>query len=235
MRDLRYALRTLRRSPGFAAVAILTLAVGIGANTAIFSVANALLLRPLPYPQAERLVLISAQDKASGARGSPLSWPRFEFTRDHSRSYTGVAAFTNEDFNLTGKGDPEQIRAARVSWNFFDVLGVRPAVGRAFRPGEDQPGGDNVALIGASLWTRRFAADPGAVGRTMTLDGKDYTIIGVLPANFRFGFFGAAVDIVAPRVFELNLVTPQQVAGGVMFLNYVARLPVGTAIAMAQA
>ncbi len=232
--DLRCALRLVTKSPGFGAVAILTLAVGIGANTAIFSVANALLLRPLPYTAPDRLVVISAEQKKSGTRGGPLSWPRFEFTREHSRSLAGLAAFTPEVFNLTGLGDPEQVRAARVSWNFLDVLGVAPALGRTFRTEEDRPGGDPVVLVSASFWTRRFAGDHAAVGRHVTLDSKDYTIIGVLPPDFRFGFFGSAVDIVAPRVFDLNLITPQQANGGTMFLTYVARLAPGVTIRQAQ-
>jgi predicted permease len=213
-----HPFRTLARAPGFTAVAILTLAVGIGANTAIFSVANALLLKPLPFAQPERLALINRQG------GGPLSWPKFQFIREHARSFSAIAAFTSETFNLTGRGDPEQVRAARVSWNFFDVLGVRPALGRTFRPEEDRPGGDLVALA-------RKAAD---MGHVLTLDGKDYTVAGVLPPGFEFGFLGE-VDIVTPRVFELNLVTPQQVDRGVMFLSFVARLAPGATLAQANA
>jgi hypothetical protein len=130
--DLRYALRILVKSPGFAAVAIFTLAVGIGANTAIFSVANALLLRPLPFVRADRLVLISASRKADRSDRGELSWPRYTMIEESQRSFRAVAAFTNETFNLTGSGDPAQIAAARVTWSFFDVLGVQPAAGRWF-------------------------------------------------------------------------------------------------------
>ena len=233
-RDARYALRVLGSSPAFAAVAVLTLALGIGANTAIFSVANALLLRPLPFEQPARLVLIAANQKATGERGGPLSWPRFTLLKDTSRSFTGMAAFTDEVFNLTGGGDPEQVLSARVGWNFFDILGVRPALGRPFRPEEDTPGGDPVVLISHAFWTRRFAADPAAVGRHITLDTGDYTVIGVLPPGFRFGLLRPSVEIFAPRVFDLNLVTPAQVQGGTMFLTAVARLRPGLAIRQAQ-
>lgn len=210
------------------------MAVGVGANTAIFSVANALLLRPLPYAQPDRLVLLSSERKVDGTRQGPLSYPRFTLVNERSRSFTGSAAFCAEVFNLTGRGDPEQIRAARVSWNFFDILGVHPALGRPFRAEEDQPGGPPVALIGNALWARRFAADPSAVGQSVTLDSKDYTIIGVLPPDFRFALLGPNTEIFAPRVFDLNLITPEQARAGTGFLNYVARLRSGTGIARAQ-
>ena len=233
--DVRYAIRVLAKSSAFTAVAVLTLAMGIGANTAIFSVANALLLRPLPYSQPDRLVLLSAEKKVAGVRGGPLTFPRVTFIQQESRSFSSVAAFTNEVFNLSGRGDPEQLTSARVSWNFFETLGVPPALGRAFRAEEDQPSGDPVVVVGNALWTRLFARDPSAVGQHLTLDARDYTIIGVLPPDFRFGFFGATVEIVAPRVFDLNIITPQQVRGGSGFLSAVARLRPSVQIAQAQA
>ena len=210
------------------------MAVGVGANTAIFSVANALLLRPLQYAQPDRLVLLSSELKAAGVKQGPLTYPRFTLVNERSRSFTGVAAFCAEVFNLTGRGDPEQIQAARVSWNFFDILGVHPALGRLFRAEEDQPAGAPVALIGNALWARRFASDPSAVGRSVTLDSKDYTIIGVLPPDFRFALLGPKIEIFAPRVFDLNIITPEQARAGTGFLNYVARLRPGTGIAGAQ-
>jgi predicted permease len=231
--DLRYAIRILARSPGFLAVAIFTLAVGIGANTAIFSVANALLLRPLPFAHPDRLVLISANRKDDGRE--PLSWPRYTMIDANQRSFRAVAAFTRETFNLTGSGDPAQIEAARVSWNFFDVLGVRPAAGRWFRAEEDRPAGDPVIVISHGLWMRRFAGSPGIIGRHVTLDSQDYTIIGVTPAAFRFSLLGADVDIYAPRVIDLNLITPAQAQAGTGFLTLVARLRDGVEIRRAQA
>ena len=233
--DVRYAIRVLLKSPGFTAVAVLTLAVGIGANTAIFSVANALLLRPLPYPQADHLVLLTAEKKVTGVRSGPLTFPRFVFIGQHNRSFSTTAAFTNEVFNLSGRGDPEQISSARVSWGFFETLGVPLALGRAFRPEEDQPGGDPVVMISYALWTRLFDRNPGAIEQHLSLDARDYTIIGVLPPEFRFGFLGADVDVIAPRVFDLNIITPQQVRGGSGFLSIVARLKPGVEIQQAQA
>ncbi|HLK62247.1 MAG TPA: ABC transporter permease [Bryobacteraceae bacterium] len=233
--DVRYAFRVFVKSPVFTGVAVLTLALGIGANTAIFSVANALLLRPLPYPEAHRLVLLTTEKKASGSRSGPLTFPRFTFIREQNRSFSNAAAFTNEQFNLSGRGDPEEIPSARVSYGFFETLGVPPALGRTFRPEEDQPGGDSVVLISYNLWTRLFGRDPSAVGQHLSLDARDYTIIGVLPDDFRFGFLGANVEIIAPRVFELNIVTPQQVRAGVGFLCIVARLKPEVSISQAQA
>ncbi len=235
LRDLRYALRLIARSPLFCAAAILTFALGIGANTAIFSVANALLLRQLPYPHPDRLVVLNLERKSADERDSPLSLPRFTFIADHSQSLAGPAAFTNEVFSLTGHGDPEQVRAERVTWNFFDTLGVAPAFGRSFRPEEDQPGGDAVVLISHALAMRLFGADAAASGGHLALDSRDYTIIGVLPPDFSFGLFGEAADIVAPRVYDLNIITPQQARNGTGFLTGIARLKPGIAISQAQA
>jgi predicted permease len=223
---MRYALRTLLKSPGFAAVAIFTLAVGIGANTAIFSVANALLLRPLPYVQPDRLVLLNLQKKDFGKGGSRLSWPRFTQIRDAQQSFSSIAAVTNEDFTLTGRGDPEQLAAARVSWNFFDTLGIHMAAGRGFRVEEDRAGGDNVAIVPFGRWQ---------VGDHLTLNSQDYTVVGVLPRGFQFSLLETKPQIYATRVFDLNIVTPAQVQSGVGFLDFIARLRDGVSMGKAQA
>lgn len=225
-RGMRYAFRTLSKSPGFTAVAVFTLAVGIGANTAIFSVANALLLRPLSYAQPDRLVLIDIQRKDFGRGGSRLSWPRFTEIRDAQRSFSRLAAITNEDFTLTGRGDPEQLAAARVSWNFFDTLGVGMVAGRGFRAEEDREGGDNVVIVPAGRWH---------VGEHLTLNSRDYTVVGVLPRGFQFSLLATKAQVYAPRVFDLNLVTPAQVQSGVGFLDFVARLRDGVTMGQAQA
>jgi putative ABC transport system permease protein len=229
---LRLALRLLAKSPAFTFAAILTLAAGIAANTAIFSVTNALLLRPLAFKDPDRLVLMDAR-RHNQAPGGPLTYPRFEHLSQHARSFSGIAAFCNESFNLTDQGDPEQLPAARVSANFFDLLGVQPALGRAFRAEEDRPGGASVVVISDALWQRRFARSQDVLGRVLTLDGKDYSVIGVLAPGFRFASIGAA-DIFTPRVFELNAVSRQQVAAGVGFLDYLARLAPGVSLAAAQ-
>src|SRR5581483_8856455 len=175
--DLRQAVRLLAKNPAFTIIAVLTLALGIGANTAIFTITNAVLLRPLPYADPEKIVLVSAPPSNGRAEIGFLSLPFFNILRDRARSYSGLAVATFETFTLTGRGDPEQIAAGRASWNFFDVLGVRPVVGRTFSRDEDQRGGANVVLITYELWMRMFGGDPATVGRSITLEGHDYTVI----------------------------------------------------------
>ena len=221
--DFRYALRGFRRNPGFAAIAIATLAVGIGANTSIFSVMDAVLLRQLPYLEPEKLAFISAVRDAGGPSQGPLSWVRYRTIRDQNRSFSNIAAFTYDTFNLTGRGEPEQLQAARVTYNFFDVLGVRPAAGRWFSPDEDKQGGSNAVVLTYSFWTRRFGNAKSAIGQWLTLDSKDYLIAGVLPASFNFTYFGP-IDIVTTRVYEISGMSPPVIEGGAMFLSAVARL-----------
>ncbi|MGB7624174.1 MAG: ABC transporter permease, partial [Terriglobia bacterium] len=154
LRDVRYGLRMVVKNPAFSAIAIMTLALGIGSNTAIFTVINAVLLRSLPYDDSSRLVFVYAAQANAADQVGPFSYPRFTLLRDANHSFSGLAAFTSEVFNLTGRGDPEQIASARVSWNFFNVLGVKPSMGRTFIRGEGQPGGKEVVLISHSLWRR---------------------------------------------------------------------------------
>ncbi len=226
-RDLQYAWRILLKSPAFTAIAVATLALGIGANTAIFSVANALLLRALPYPHPDRLVLISGGDFAREGSYGRLSYPFFRLIRGHSRSYSAVAACTFETFNLTGHGDAQQITSARASWNFFDMLGVHPMVGRAFRPEEDVAGGPNVVVLSYEFATRLFANPNAALGQTLSLDSRDYTIIGVLAPSFSFALFGPRREIWAARPFEMNYVTPARVELGGPYFNLIGRLAPG--------
>jgi putative ABC transport system permease protein len=223
MKDVRYALRILARSPGFTAVAVLTLALGIGVNTAIFTVANALLLRPLPFADPDRLALVAVVRSELAL----ISFLRFATIQEQSRSFSGIAAVTNESFNFSGHGDAEEIPSARSTWNFFDVLGVRPLLGRTFVASEDQPGGKQVALISHSFWMTRFGGARDIVGQNITLDSRDYTVIGVLPADFAFSCLGPRIDVWATRVYEINLATPQQVQRGAGFLTAIARLRPG--------
>src|SRR5579872_680218 len=234
--DLLFALRTLRKSPAFTVIAVLTLALGIGANTAIFTVVNAVLLKPLAYSDPESLVLVGAArgDRRTGG-GDVYSINRFEFLRDNSRSFSGIAAFAHEDFNISGSGEPEQVPSARVSWNFLDVLGVHPVLGRSFLQEEDQPGGRPVILLSHELWQRCFGANPSIVGQSVTLDAQDYTIIGVMPAGFQFGFVGTDVGMWATKEFLLNITTPEHLRAGAGYLNAVARLRPGTSQEKAQA
>jgi putative ABC transport system permease protein len=217
----------LGKSPGFTVVAVLTLVLGIGANTAIFTVANTILLRPLPYSDPGRLVLISADPVNQRGQSERLGFTHFTLLQKQQRSLSGFAAFTNEAFNLTGRGDPEQVASARVSWNFFDVLGVRPAMGRSFRQEEDQPGAPQVAVISHEFWMRVFGGARDAIGQTIALNSQDYTVAGVLPPGFVFSVLGSNVDIWAPRVDDLSLATPQQIRRGAKFLGAVGRLRPG--------
>jgi putative ABC transport system permease protein len=230
--DVRYAVRMLAKSPGFALVAILMLALGIGANTAIFTVANTLLLRPLPYANPSRLALLFA-DRRGQLQG--FSYLRYSLLRDQTRSFSGVAAFASDTFNLTGRGDPEQLSSARVSANFFDVLGVRPELGRTFAANGDQPEAKPEVMISHSLWLRRFGAAKDTIGESAELDSRDYTIIGVLPSGFTFSELGANVDIWSPRVFEHSLASAERVRLGVGYIYGVARLESGTTGDQAQA
>ena len=188
MRDVFYALRTLRKSPGFTLVAVFTLALGIAGNTTVFSVVNALLLRPLPLPEPDRLLFLTGSNPTRPGAGFPFSLTAYETVRDGNRSLSGVTAFCGENITLTGVGDPSQLMASLVSPNFFEVLRVQPLLGRGFQPAEGEDGGKPVVLISRRLWQNRFAGDPAILGRPITLGQDVYTIIGVMPAEFPFPF-----------------------------------------------
>ena len=180
--DLRYGLRGLIRNPGFTAVAIMTLALGIGANTAIFSVVNAVLLRPLPFAEPDQLVVVWEKRDSSGDAPIPVSGHEFVGWREQSETFEKLAIIESAGFNLTGQGDPEAITGARVSVDYFAVLGVQPALGRTFAPGEDQASGEKLVVLGQKLWQRRFGGNPDVIGKTASLNDQSYTIIGVMPA-----------------------------------------------------
>ena len=195
LQDLRYAARTLLRRPGFAAVVVLTLALGIGANSAIFSVVNSVLLNPLPYANPERLVMVWGRYPDFGRVSTSL--PDFRDWRERTRSFAQLAAWHGTIFNLTGDGsEPQQLTADRVTANYFATLGVRPALGRAFTAEEERAGGnDDVVVLSHGLWQSRFGGDPGIVGRQINLSGRPYTVVGVAPKAFRFWH---DVDLWAP-------------------------------------
>ncbi|HKN47121.1 MAG TPA: ABC transporter permease, partial [Candidatus Polarisedimenticolia bacterium] len=185
IQDLRYGLRTLAGSPGFTAVAVLTLALGIGACTAIFSVVNVLLLRPLPYVEPDRLVVICEQ--GPDLPEMSVAYPNFLDWQAESRSFERLAAFRFVNLNVTGgDADPERVDGRSVTFAFLATLGAPPVLGRDFIREDDRPGAEPVAILGNAFWKRRFAADPGVVGRNILLDGRSYTVIGVAPARLRF-------------------------------------------------
>lgn len=181
--DLRFALRTLAKNPGFAAAATLTLALGFGANTAIFSVVNAVLLRQLPFRDSDRLCLLTERLRSVPSIGP--SYQNYRDWRDQAQSFETIFAARNATFTLTGLGDPERIPGQQATASFFPALGVNPQIGRTFLPEEDRAGGAHVALIGYGLWQRRFGGTADVLGKAITLDNQTYSIIGVLPANFQ--------------------------------------------------
>jgi putative ABC transport system permease protein len=231
LRDVVFGARVLIKNPAFTLAAILTLALGIGANTAIFTVTNALLLRPFPYRDPEQLVSLDVKDQSKEFGGTLL---RYELLRDRNQSFQSVAAWTTDNFNLTGHGEPLQVPIARVSANFFSLLGVQPQLGRSFTEDEGRPEGKPVVMLSDSMWRTRFNGDRNIIGQTVTLDTTPHTIVGVLPANVQFPFVGEA-DIWSPRYFEFTLMTTQRLRMGVGYLGFLARLRPGATLASAQA
>jgi putative ABC transport system permease protein len=192
--DLRFGARMLRKRPGFTLFALLALALGIGANTAIFSIVNAVLLRPFPYQAPERLVILL--DLVPGGTGFSPSYPNFVDWRAQNTVFDSIAAVRqSESFNLTGTGEPERLQGRRVSAEFFATLGVKPLVGRDFLPEEDRAGATPAMILSYGLWQRRFGADPSIIGKQLTLNLQSYTVIGIMPANFHFG---AEADVTVP-------------------------------------
>jgi len=192
--DLRYGLRGMRRSPGFALVVVLTLALGIGANTAIFSVVNAVLLRPLPYPASARLVWLGESDPK--VEGISVTRVNFEHWHDENHSFEDMAGYHTAPLTLTGRGEPLLTRAGVVSYGFFGLLGAHPVFGRVFTAADDRPGASPTVVLGYRFWKGRLGADPAIVGATLTLNGKPYAVIGVLPAGFRL--FELPIDFYLP-------------------------------------
>ena len=231
LRDLNFGARMLRKNFGFTLAATLTLALGIGANTAIFTVTNALLLRPFPYRDSQQLVSLDAKDKSKDFGGTLL---RYELVRDRNRVFQSVAVWTNDNANLTGHGEPLQAPIVRVSPNFFSLLGVQPQLGRTFTDEEGRPQGKPVVVISDSFWRGRMGGDRNILGETVTLDGTPHIIVGVLPAGVPFPFVGQT-DIWTPRYFEYSLMTPQRLRMGVGYLNILARLRPGTTLERADA
>src|SRR6266850_1413307 len=187
VQDIRYGVRMLRKSPLFTAVAVTAIAIGIGANTAIFSLVDAILLRPLPYPESQRLIVGGTQQRGSSGMDL-MGTADFLAWRDHQQSFEQVAVLdqAGRSFALSGMGAPERIPGVRVSANFFSIFGVAPLKGRGFQPGEDRPGTPGVVVISEQFWRDHLGSDPGVLNRALTLDGKLHTIVGVMPAGFRF-------------------------------------------------
>ncbi len=232
MEDVRYGLRMLRKARGFTVVVVITLALGIGANTALFSVVNGVLLNPLPYPDPDQLVTLH-ESKPNFDTGS-ISYLNFRDWQKENKTFSAMAISRSNSFALTGYGEAEQLRAELVSSDFFPVLGVKPAIGRTFAPGEDEIGASPIVLISAGLWKRKFASSPGILGKGITLDGKDYTVVGVIPASFSLtlGTFSPS-EVYVPIGQWGNPALQTRSAG--LGIHGVGRLRPGVSIEQAQA
>ncbi len=229
MLNLRQGLRALVRNPGLTVVAVITLALGIGANTAIFSVVDAVLLRPLPFHQPDRLVMIWEKRAREGVNTNHVAPADFLDWRQRSRTIENMVLGFPSTFDLTGSGEPENVGAGLVSAPFFDMLGVRPFLGRTFRPDEDQPAHDRVVMLTYGFWQRRFGGNPSIVGRTLTLEGDRCEVVGVLPANFRF----VDRDLEIWRPTSVSADKPN--ARTIHFANVFGRLRPGVSLEQARA
>ena len=223
--DLHYGLRLLVRNPGFSAVAVLTLALGIGVTTAIFSLVNGILLRPLPYPQSERLVRLLQAYPEKGLDSWRLSQANFASYRDQSTVFSSVAAYATSGMNLTGLPTPERLQAAKVTGDFFKVLGVDPMMGRSFVPEEDVPGKNHVCVLSYGFWQRHFSGDHNVIGKTLVLNNASTEIIGVMPASF--GFPAPEIEVWVPIGLDSQASHP-------FFLTGIARMKPGVQRATAQ-
>jgi putative ABC transport system permease protein len=234
LQDFRYALRQLRKSPGFTAVAVITLALGIGANTAVFSVVDAVMLRPLPYYQPERL--IEAQSINTRNPGtSDISYPDFFDWRAQNHTLEHLVSYHDQTFTLTGLERPIQLDAQIVSWDLLPALGARPELGRGFTP-DDEKAGTKVVLIGHSLWANQFGSDPAIIGRVMRLSGGLYTVVGVMPSNFRFPVTEPRNSIWTTLAVDDDNTSshPATRNRGMHFLNAFGRLKPGATVAQAD-
>src|SRR2546422_954621 len=228
--DITYGIRMLIKSPGFTAVAVLALTLGIGANTAIFSVVNAVLLRPLPYSDPGRVMQLWEASVKKGRGEIPASYPNFADWRDQNHVFEQVVAYSDWTFNLTGSGEPERIRSAIVSPAFFSVFGIKPIRGRVFLSGEDERGKDLVAVISESLWQRRFGSDPSIVGRSLNLDDKSFTVVGVIARGVQAPLLSDEIELWAPVSHGFGFTNRYG-----HYLNVIARLKADATPQQAQA
>lgn len=232
--DLRYGLRMLAKDPGFTLVAVVTLALGIAANSTIFSLVNGLMLRPPRIRDPGRVVAILTTDPAKGGYGwdqNPVSAPDFVGWREQSNSFDGMVASELNDFALTGEGEPERLVGMRVSADYFHILGVDAALGRTFLPGEDQAGHAQLVILSHGLWQRRFASDPKVIGKIARLNGESYTVAGIMPNRFRIGYYGP--QLWTPLVFPPERLLPA--TRSAHSLSVLARLKPGVSVETANA
>lgn len=225
-RDVRFGLRSLGRSPGFTIVAVITLALGIGANTAIFSIVNAVLLRPLPYPESNRLVMVWATNTARAVTEDVASYPDFEDWKAQSKSFQVLAAFTNRGMIMAGGGETEMAPAIQATPGFFELLGTQPAIGRTFETEEAEQGAPHVVVLSDGSWKQRFGGRPDILGSAIRLDEETYTVVGVMPPTFKFS---------PPQGEQVYVPLQRDPNRGHGFLHVIGRLRPGTSISLAQA
>jgi predicted permease len=238
LRDVRYGIRSLLKHPGFTAIAVITLALGIGANTAMFSVINAVLLRPLPYQQPDRLVTIWEESPQRGMYQMPVSFANLRDWVDQNHVFEQISAYTFTDLNLTGAGEPARLLVVRSSANLFSLVGAAPQLGRAFLPEEDKQGANRVVILGHALWQSRFGSDARIVGQSLTLNNQSYTVVGVMPSSVQFpvgfGYLGKVlndpVDVYVPLA-----ATGNETRRGNYSFFAIGRLKPGVKIDQAQA
>ena len=235
IQDLRYGLRMLRKSPGFTAVAILTLALGIGASSAIFSVVNAVLLRPLGYANAGQLVVVPESDPKQGVTDAGMSYPSLLELRDHSHVFSGVAGLAGHALTLTGRGEPSEANTVVVTQDFFSVFGTKPLLGRTLLASDGERGAAPVVVLSEGMWRGQFGADPQITGSPITLDMRPYTVVGVMPAEFHTPFLDQAdqlwIPLVQDPLFSGWMIRPPQTH----WMPVIARLRPGVSFAEAQA
>ncbi|MFL5579608.1 MAG: ABC transporter permease [Gemmatimonadaceae bacterium] len=198
LQDVRFALRTLSKAKAFTAVAVMCLALGIGVNTMIFSVVNTILLRPMPFEDPEGIVVLHTSHPKFAPRRASVPYPDFQDWQREARSFSAVVATTRRSLTLADGEEPERLEGAPISWNAFPMLGVKPLVGRVFREDEDRPGAPGALILGHEVWKRRYASDPGVIGRSIMVNGKAHTIVGVMPERFKFPFAAEAWVPLAP-------------------------------------
>ena len=230
LQDVRYSIRRLAKSPLFALIVIVTLALGIGANTAIFSAVNAILLRPLPYPEPQQLLTINHFYPRLNNLKAPVSAIGFRDYQERTRSYASMAVEANWNANLTGVGEPVRLQGTKVTGRYFSTMGVPALYGRAIQPGEDTLGHDHIVVLSHGLWQRLFGGDRSVIGRTLSLNGESYEVVGIMPAGFQ-DFFSRNAEIWAPLSF-----TPEQLSAGRTneYLNLIARLKPGVPVEQAS-
>jgi putative ABC transport system permease protein len=228
MSDVRLALRSLLKQPRFSIVAVLTIAVGIGATSALFSVYDRLVLNPVTIPNPSALVAVLNSNPQLSAPSPSVSWPRFTFLRDRAQSFAAMATSTFDNFTLTGGGEPEQLNGLRASGPFFDALGIVPARGRVLSADDDVPNGPAVCLISYELWQGRFGGREDLVGQAITLNGQPWQVVGITPPRLTVPF--RQVQVFAPRVFELGGLTAAQVQAGAGYTQVIARLKPGVSV-----